>query len=201
MKKALSIYPFSSVGLLEGKLESIKWRALVWRCGAVSGKHVDLWTWRMKQGRHYRWMAGSGCIDRTPKLIKPFPENVQWIQLPVHLALMIPWVANDRSTAICHRTITQAVPFVTNSCCKQFFPPLRYWHHVSVVIVAVRWCWGCEVNREMKVSISAEKTPKQTNRGAAKTCICTNHNKRSQSNSCKIVQHNFVDLCCTCASA
>lgn len=78
------------------------------------------WTWGMRQGRHYRWMAGSGCIDRTPKLIKPFQENVRWIRQPVLSAVMIPWVANDKSTAICHITIRQAVAFVTTFCYRLF---------------------------------------------------------------------------------
>lgn len=76
-------------------------------------KHVDLWTWGIKWARHYRWMAGTGCIDRTPKLIKPIQENVQWLRQPVHSVLMIPWVVNDKSTAICHVTTRQVGAFVT----------------------------------------------------------------------------------------
>lgn len=146
MKKALSVYPCSSsVAYWRGSENLLKWRALVWGCGMVSGNHVELWTWGMKQGKHYRWMAGSGRIDHTPELIKPFQENVSWIQQPVHLPLMSPWMANGKSTAICHRAN------IRNGCgiCHQplsqtvFFFLLRHWWHSAVVLVAVTWsCWS-----------------------------------------------------------
>lgn len=51
----------------------------------------------------------------------------------------------------------------------------------------------------MKVRKAAEKGLKQTNR-SVKTFICINPNKRSQSNSCKIVQHNFVEMHLICVA-
>lgn len=107
----------------------------------------------MEQGRHYRWMAGSGRIDRTPELIKPFQENVPWIQQPVHLPLVSPCVANDKSTAICHRVN------IRKGCgiCHQPLSQTVFTFHFILRTFSCSprgctWsCWCCDANRKTKV--------------------------------------------------
>ena len=67
----------------------------------------------MRQGTHYRWMAGRGFIDRPIKLIESFQEFVWCIQQSAHLLITLPWVANDKSAAVCHIKIKQHVKCIT----------------------------------------------------------------------------------------
>lgn len=102
----------------------------------VREKHADLWTWGMKWVRHYRWIASSGRIDCNPKLIKPFQENVLWIQQQVDSGLTIPGAPTDGSTAVCHATIRLASTFVTYARYKL----MGFFHCKALIAFICRVC-------------------------------------------------------------